>query len=199
MRALRHRQALLLVLALFPAGCDQMNRGTARADRAIPSIEEGRRVVARLIAIRGRTSDLGRMEWILNQPDFSGALKEWGCIAVFDDTGSLTKALTMKVVDFPTGRRFSVREFTETELSESHDQILAYRKSLGSAPSTAIPIFSHSFRLAAATAAVNEDRDVVFAAGRGTGDTAEQMQIIEIAGRSETVIAADALYQVPRQ
>jgi hypothetical protein len=199
MKMLRHRHALLLVFALSPLGCDQLSRDTGGVVRPTPSIDEGKATVARMISVLGRRSDLARMEMVLNQPDFSGALKEWGCIAVFDETGRLTKALTMKVVDFRTGERYPVREFTGTELEDAREQILAYRETLGVAPSTPIPIFSHSFRLAVAAAAVNEDSDLAYLVSRGTGDTAEQMQVTKIAGRSETVIAADALYQVSRQ
>jgi hypothetical protein len=212
-RTIPYRRALLGTIQTLLKITDDLIADKSREDRGSPihdpprpqcdntipthpdnSILEGRRAVAEMIAAMGQRPELAMMERILGQPDFSGVLREWGCIAIFDDAGRLTAAHTLKVVDFQTGRSHPRRPYSLDELSEARAQILGYQRTLGTDPSVAFPIFSESLRLAVAAAATNEDTRIRF----GIGRDAEQLQVRKITGSSHTVVAADALYAVQR-
>jgi hypothetical protein len=186
---------LIVLVSALVSGSDGTKEALSSPGNMSPSgtdrrIVEGRRAVAKMIATMGHRPDLALMEMILDQPDFSGLLGEWGCIAIFDDAGRLTAAQTLKVVDFRTGKSYPVRQYSASELSEARAQILTYQKTLGTPATMAFPILSQSLRLAVAAAATNEDPYTLFSLGRD----AEQLQVTKITGNSQSVVAADALY-----
>lgn len=134
------------------------------------------------------------MEGILTKPDFNGVLKEWGCIAFFDDEGMLLKAYTLKTKDFVTGHIYKIRKYTESELDETKSQILEYKTKLGITENYPIPILSESIKLAVAETLLNEKPSLKYSVGRGNGSNAHELQVIKIQGTLATPIAVEAFY-----
>lgn len=189
------KQILITVLAMFALinGCK--NSGSSNVPSSPNSrIKEARKAVEKMIAKVGRVGSVGISERILNEPDFTGPLKEWGAIVSFDRQGNIIKAITLKKVDFKTGKKFKVRLYTEQEIAQSKTQILKRRAELGIPKNMTFPIISESLKLAVAEYVLNENELKTYTIGRGSGSTKEELQVTEISFGRSKVIAADALY-----
>jgi len=185
---------LLIVLVLFTLGCEKTpSQTTSGSGNA--RIQDARRVMAQIMSLTGRSQANEMTERILNEPDFSGHLKEWGAIVQFDSAGNIKEVRTLKTVDFSSGNRYNVRAYTEQEIASCRTQILNRRKQLGVPIDMAFPIFSESFKLAVAEAVLNDSSVKTYTIGRGSGLEQDELQVIEFTGISRNVIAADALYQ----
>lgn len=157
-----------------------------------PKVQKAREGLAKIKSLTPNDKGFIMMERILNQPDFTGPIKDFGCMAVIDGNGNL-RAYTIKVIDFETGRKFATREYTKQELDESRNQILKYKEKTGL--EGFIPILSESMRLACAQAALSEDMSKTYMFKR----SGVLLQAIERSSTGDMkVVAADALYGEPK-
>ena len=116
---------------------------STRIAEALAAVQEMRRTMP-------SNPGLKLTERILSETNHTGPIKEWGCIAVFDHNGELEKAYTLKAMDFETGRVFPIRMYTKDELEQARPQIEAFKTRAGITKHYAIPMYSLSFKLAAA-------------------------------------------------
>jgi len=189
-----HTMAIVLTtIVLTLPSCEK----EASSQTAISSkyrIQEARELLQKMNKRFPNNSELGRTERILNEPDFTGVVKEWGCLTSFDNSGNIVKAYTLKVKDFTTGQIHNIRKYTEAELIEAEPQILAYKKKMGIRENYPIPALSESMKLAVAVSLLNENPSLTYALRRGEGNKKHEFQVIKIQGNLVNVVAADALY-----
>jgi hypothetical protein len=174
-------------------GCEE-NVSVTAPKYSNTRIQEAKEQLQQIKRLSPHYPGLELMERILTEPDFNGVLKEWGCIAFFDDKGKLLKAYTLKIKDFSTGHTFKIRKYTESELNEAEFQILDYKTKMGIIGNYPIAILSESIKLAVAEALLNEESSSKYSVGRGKGSNVHELQVTKIQGTLATPIAVEALY-----
>jgi len=137
---------------------------------------------------------LAAMKRVLDEPDFTGPVRDWGCLAHFDDNGNMVEAYTLKTKDFTSGKTYEIRKYSVAELDAARPQILHYKSSLGIKENFPIPVSSESTKLAVAGSFLNKNPSVTYALGRGDGDKKHELQVIKIEGSQINVVAADAMF-----
>lgn len=182
----------IAVIGMLVGSCNDSGRRTLSDDDLI---NEARRVLEERLSESPRSPWLAVPMLILRQPSFSGMLGDWGCLAYFDQNGTLVRAHTLKVHDFSTGDDFVIRPYSEEELRAAEADILEYVNQNNTDEEIEwIPIFSESMQLGVAEALLNLDRTAAYTIERGVGDQNHLLIVRKILSDTVEIIAADAFF-----
>ena len=190
---MKNRIMKLFLLFSLLFSCNQ-NDPRQEIDKVKLKIQEAKKILNNIKNVMPYDPSIKIMERILDQPDFTGPLREWGCIVFFDRDNNIDRAYTIKLKDFLTGHSYKIRRYSDNELSVARSQIIKYKNNMGITKSYPIPILSESIKIAVAESILNEDPAFKYIIGRGHGETSIQLQLIKVEGPKKVVVASEALY-----
>lgn len=197
----------LASIIVFLAGCmDDTSPTTSSAKAPVASGSTGagdeRILAARNALVKlaaGGFNINGMSKVALEQPEFAGILGSHGGTIMFDSERNSVRAITAKVFDFETRTASDIKDISSNELSPSRGILNLYLTRMMPkccSGSETIPIFSQSFRLAAAEATMNANSSLQYIVRRGSGGESENVYIEKLDGKSgkKILLAADAVY-----